>query len=153
MSKLVYMISVWSGCTKELLGNIQTIQNRAARVLTRNHWSVDNKTNLAQLGWLSVNQLSHYHNILLINQVKKNKAPKYLYEMFNWEFPYKTRQATSNQVQPKGTPKLHISLNTYRWRATVYYKKIPTSITQDEDERNFKVKLKTWILNNVPFKS
>ena len=37
MSKLVYMISVWSGCTKELLSSIQTIQNRAAKALTRNN--------------------------------------------------------------------------------------------------------------------
>ena len=126
LSKLVYMISVWSGCAKDLLTSVQTIQNRAAKLITKNYWEEKSETHLAQLGWLSVNQLSEYHNMLLIHQVKNNRTPHHLYEMYNWEYTYATRQAASNQIKPKGTPRLDISLKTYRWRAAVYYNKVPT---------------------------
>ena len=152
LSKLMYMISVWSGCAKDLLNSIQTIQNRAAKQITKNYWVENSETHLAQLGWLSVNQLSEYHNMLLIHQVKKNGTPQYLYEMYNWEYNYATRQAVSNQIKPKGIPRLDISLKTYRWRAVSYYNRVPGYITQIEDKRKFKVQLKTWVKTNVPFK-
>ena len=75
-----------------------------------------------------------------------------MYEVHNLEYTYATRQAASNQIKPKGTPRLDISLKTYRWRAAVYYNKLPTYITQIEDKGKFKGQLKNWVKSNVPFK-
>ena len=57
LSKLSYLITLWSGCSKELLNSLQVIQNKAARAITRN-WDISTSENLKQLGWLSVYQLS-----------------------------------------------------------------------------------------------
>ena len=35
MSRAIYMITIWSSCTKEMLNSIQVIQNRAARLVTK----------------------------------------------------------------------------------------------------------------------
>ena len=65
MSKLSYMIEVWGSCTKEVMDSLQVLQNRAAKVVTRNSWDMRTKDNLQQIGWLSVYQLSIYHSIVL----------------------------------------------------------------------------------------
>ena len=72
--------------------------------------------------------------------------------MYNWEYNYATRQAVSNQIKPKGIPRLDISLKTYQWRAASYYNRTPGYIAQIEDKRKFKVQLKHWVIANVPFK-
>ena len=151
-SKLIYLISVWSGCTKELMNSIQIIQNRAARVLTKNDWTTSNEDNLAQLGWLSVYQLSHYHNILQLHQVKYQQLPKYVYEMYDWTYTHKTRQAAHSLIKPKGIPRLDISLKSFRYRAIEHYNRIPVEITSIEDKFKFKVLLKKWIQENVSFR-
>ena len=55
MSKLAYMIIAWSSCSNELNNALQVIQNRVARVVTKNDWTKSNQDNLKQMGWLSVN--------------------------------------------------------------------------------------------------
>ena len=39
LSKLSYLITIWSNCTKYLLNSIQMIQNRAARIVTNKDWN------------------------------------------------------------------------------------------------------------------
>ena len=152
-SKLIYMISIWSGCSKELINSLQIIQNRAARIITGNDWSVSKEENLSQAGWLSVNQLAHYHNILIIQQVIENRTPRNLYEMYNWNYQYQTRQAVSNALKPNGTPRLELTKKSFRWRAIEYYNKLPISITSISERSSFKIKLKIWLQDNVPFKA
>ena len=55
ISKITYLITVWSSCTKDLMQTLQNFQNNAARLVTKNDWSIENKQNLRQIGWLSVN--------------------------------------------------------------------------------------------------
>ena len=57
MSKLTYVIPVWSGCENYLVNAIQSIQNKAARVVTKCNQYTSIKSLLSQCGWLSVNQL------------------------------------------------------------------------------------------------
>ena len=38
MSKLVYLIQWWGGCSNYLLDYLQVLQNRAARAVTRRRW-------------------------------------------------------------------------------------------------------------------
>ena len=146
------MISTWSNCSKELLNSLQTIQNRAARIVTKNSWEEHNVDNLRQIGWLSVNQLAQYHSNLLLHQVKFSGSPRYLHDMYNWEYRYSTRQATSNMIKPKGTPKLEVGKGSFRWRAARDFNSLPADITDIEDKRAFKIKTKDWILKNVSFR-
>ena len=151
-SKLIYMISVWGHCSKDILQSLQTIQNRAARVISRNNWEVSNRENFKHIGWLSVLQLVHYHCILLLHQVKVEKSPEYIYSMFDWDYSYQTRQATNSIIKPIGTPRSELCQKSFRWQAPKYYNELPKELTQIQDKRCFKTKLKQGIFENVPFK-
>ena len=51
MGKLTYLIGVWGGTTSGNLNALQRIQNRAARLVTRN-WKASTVENLKAIGWL-----------------------------------------------------------------------------------------------------
>ena len=70
LSKLSYLIAVWSNCNKDLLKALQVQQNRVARLITRNNWDIRTTENFKQIGWLSVNQLAFYHKILAMKQIR-----------------------------------------------------------------------------------
>ena len=74
-SKLVYMINIWSSCSKELIQALQIIQNRVAKMITRN-WDNKNVENLQQIGWLSVAQLAFHQSVVMLHQVKVKQIPK-----------------------------------------------------------------------------
>ena len=149
-SKLIYMISVWGHCSKELLESLQVIQNRAGRTITRN-WDISNKENFKQIGWLSVKQLIQYHCIVLLHGVKLSESPKYLHSIYDWNYSYQTRQATMGVIKPFGTPQLEITKRSFRWQAFQFYNNLPSDITQVQDIASFKKMTKQWISENVPF--
>ena len=149
MSKVMYLITVWSSCTKDQMDSLQVIQNRVARLITKNDWTIGTKENLRQIGWLSIHQLSVYFTILQLHRVKEDKSPKKLYSMYNWDYSHNTRQKTNNVIKPKGIPKLDISQKSFRWRAGGLYNKLPSSITQIVKLTEFKEKLKIWIMENI----
>ena len=109
------MIAVWSSCSKELSNSLQVIQNRVAKAIIKNDWAISAQENLKQVGWMSINQLAHYHSILIIHQVKQTGKPTYIHNMYNWVYSHQTRQATLQQLKPKGVPRNEISKTSFRW--------------------------------------
>ena len=103
MSKLVYLIQLWGGCSGYLLDFLQVLQNWAARMVTRLSWFTPISTLLKQCGWLSVRQLVHYHSVLLCYKMMNEGKPTYFVEKFNFDFPYETRLATGNCVRQTKT--------------------------------------------------
>ena len=69
MSKLVYLIPLWGGCQQYLMKSLQTLQNKAARVVTKLDWQTPTSTLLSQCGWLSVHQLALHHTVVLVHTV------------------------------------------------------------------------------------
>ena len=146
------MIAIWSSCSKELSNSLQVIQNRAARAITRNDWTISPQENLKQIGWMSINQLAHYHSMLMLHQVKSTGKPESIYDMYNWDYSHQTRQATSQQLKPKGVPRNEISRSSFRWRAAKQYNSLPSNITETKELKAFKTEIKRWILNQIPYK-
>ena len=79
LSHLTYLICWWSGCEGYLINSLQIIQNKAARMVTKCGKRTPIKSLLNQCGWLSVNQLSVYHSLILVYKVLSTQSPKYLY--------------------------------------------------------------------------
>ena len=152
LSKLSFMISSWGSCPNYLINSLQVIQNKVLRIVTRNDWTVRTNENLKQLGWLSVNQRVHFFDILMLHQVKNDKTPQNLYNMYDWSYSHQTRQASSEVIKPAGTPKLEISKRSFRWRASESYNKLPNYITKINDILKFKEEVKSWIISSVPIR-
>ena len=152
MSKLTYLITIWSSCSKELKSTLQVLQNKAARAVTRNDWNIPNADNHKQLGWLSVNQLSFYHKVLQLQKLREFKLPANLYKMFDWEYIYSTRQACGGLIKPMGTPRLQISKKSFRWSSAECFNSLPLELRLIKDTLKFKIEAKCWIQENIQFK-
>ena len=152
MSKLSYLIIIWSSCSKELKGTLQVLQNKAARAVTRNDRNAHNAENHKQLGWLSVNQLSFYHKVLQLQKLRESKLPANLYKMFDWNYTYNTRQSCSGMIKPNGTPRLQTSKLTFRWSSAECFNSLPVELRLLKDTSRFKHEVHSWIQDTVPFK-
>ena len=77
------------------------------------------------------------------------KAPKYLYNKFNTNYFYKTRQAASGKIRSTRTPELDLARDSFSWRATEFYNKLPSEIRSIEKLSTFKEATRVWIKENV----
>ena len=149
MSKLSYLIPLWSGCESYLMLALQRIQNKAARVVTRSDLSTSG--HLAQCGWLSVRQLACYQTCVLVYKVLEHKSPQYLYNMFRSDYTRDTRQAANLEIrQERETPDLDLMMDSFRWRAAKGYNQLPVAIRKMKTLKMFKTSLWKWILVSIP---
>jgi len=150
MSKLNYLIPLWSGCGTGLKRDLQKIQNRVCRVVTRSDWSTPTEELLRQCGWLSVNQLGIYHSVLLVHKTKLSEKPLYLHKMHHEEkYCRLTRQAKDEQIKLVGNPRSEVSRGSFRWRSASFYNMLPKQIRDMGNIESFKTALKLWIQKNI----
>ena len=64
MSRLIYLIQLYSDAADYLLTALQVLQNKAARAVTRLPWGTRTAVLLNQVGWLSIKQLALYHKLI-----------------------------------------------------------------------------------------
>ena len=82
-SRLRYCNTVWGNCGNLLKRKLQTLQNRAARVITRTTYgSVDPETLLTNLKWLNVQQLIDFDTLTMVHKSINRSAPLYLSDLF-----------------------------------------------------------------------
>ena len=72
MSSLISLIQLWSGTSDMLLDSLQVAQNRTARLVTKLPLATSSETLLRQVGWLSVRQLSVFHSLTTVFNIKKS---------------------------------------------------------------------------------
>ena len=160
-SKLIYLMPLWGGCELYLISSLQTIQNKAARAVTKLGWYTTTEELLKQCGWLSVNQLIVYHTLILVYKVISNKSPVYLHNKITTEFAYPTRMwthfkdgniDTNLRVRPNQDTSHLITSRSFRWRSSKLWNALPVELRHCKSLDNFKSTLKTWIKQNVPIK-
>ena len=96
MSYLTYLIPLYGGCPEYLLTGLQTLQNRAARLVTNSNWYTPSSIMLSQIGWLNVRQMIIFHSLVLVFKTKQDKKPVYLYNKISTRFNVETRLAATN---------------------------------------------------------
>jgi hypothetical protein len=57
MSKLIYLMPVWTGCEEYLVNALQIIQNKVARSVTKKDIFNPTQVLMKECGWLTVKQL------------------------------------------------------------------------------------------------
>ena len=74
---------MWGNCGLKLKSKLQSLQNRAARVVTRTKYGcVEPDQLLKNLRWLNVQQLIDFDTAVTIHTSINNKAPLYLTSLF-----------------------------------------------------------------------
>ena len=151
-SKLCYLIQLWGGTEGYLIAGLQILQNRAARAVTGKSWFTPTRQLLKECKWLSVHQLVFYHTILQVHKVMISGQPENLRKKFITDHPYRTRQAAGGGLrygeEYDGTSGL--SHNSFFYRGTIDYNRIPAHIRKERTMDTFKYKMKQWVSSNIP---
>ena len=77
LSKVIYLIPLWSGYEKYLKNALQIVQNKAARIVTKSDSYTSTQKMLDQFGWLSIDQLGPYHIVWSCNSKSCNQNLHY----------------------------------------------------------------------------
>ena len=167
MSKLIYVMPLWSGCEEYLVRSLQVVQNKAARVVARLNIFTPTKDLMLACGWMSVRQLLVYHSLVLLYRVVQMQMPFYLFSKVKagGEFSYRTRQAAvcppgfsfevdhptdSGSIRPGFYPTLELAKQSWCTRSIEIFNSLPTSLKLEKKLINFKKRLKQWTKLNVP---
>ena len=150
ISKFIYLIQLWGGCQQYLLIFLQKLQNRAARMVTKRNIYTPVRELLQQCGWLSINQLIFYHNVLQVFKTRETKRPGYLYKKFSADFGAQTRMARSNGIKINNRIKSDLGLNNFTHVAAKQWNILPITLRMSPKLSTFKSQVKTWIKDNVP---
>ena len=166
MSKLIYLMPLWSGCEEYLVNTLQVIQNKAARSVAKLGIFTPTRTLLMTCGWLSVRQLMAFHSIVLLHKTLASKTPRYMYKKVTegGQFNCMTRQAAvcpvefsfsvqhprdNGALRQAGGNKLSIYKNGWCWRSVDLYNKLPTDLRLEQKLSDFKTRLKRWVEENL----
>ena len=78
-SRLRYCNAVWENCGTSFKDQLQRLQDRAAKILTK---CDDTNSLLRKLGWLCVQQLIDFDTTVMVRKTLDNTAPTYLSDIF-----------------------------------------------------------------------
>ena len=137
MSRIIFGIQIWgnnSGPT--VLNRVQIVQNQVACWITGSHRLTKTSLLQSKLKWMSVNQLTCYHSLILIWKVLRNRTP-----LKNYNSLIKNR----NKVG-----RIDLVRNTWSMNPQKLYWTLPQDIINIQKISHFKAKLRKWITTNIP---
>ena len=66
-------------------------------------------------------------------------------------YKYNTRQAQEGIIKFEGRPRLELTRDSFKWRAADQFNQLPVEIKNCIEVAAFKIKVKNWIKEHVPF--
>ena len=139
-SLLDYCNALYFGCSKSVISQLQSIQNRACRVIfgMKKRDSVDVKPQ--SLHWLKIPERIEFKILLLVDKSLNGLAPCYLNEVLQY-----------NNISGRRASTLHISLSNqstsraFQIAGPKLWHKLPYDIRTCENVIIFKNRLKTYL--------
>ena len=87
----------------------------------------------------------------MVHKVLASKSPQYIFNMFSTDYTRETRQATRMEIkQDRDHPELELTRDSFRWRATRDYNRLPVDLRNQVSLRIFKTRLWKLITMNIP---
>ena len=145
ISRIIYAIQLWGGTSNYLLDMLQVLQNRAARLVTRRNIFTSQHQLLLECGWLNVRQMVAFHDVVQIYKTLKEEKPVSLYRKLSRTFSYQTRAATTGALVDNYRTRGDISRESFLVRATKLWNKLPASVRQSENLKQFKSRVKEYL--------
>ena len=170
-SKLLYCITAWScvwgvgggldenerravSMGKKDMRKLQTLQNKAMRILTKSEYQTPTLDLLESSKMLSVNQLAGYSMATQVFKIFTSGKPNYHYERFfgRLEPRHGTRTRTVLNSESRVELRLSQGRGTFFYLASSIWNSLPLQIRNSRNVQEFKRKSKNWVLSNIPAK-
>ena len=89
---------------------------------------------------------------LQVHKVVVSGKPDHLSKKFSTDHPYRTRQATGGGLRfgEEYDATSGLSHDSFCYRGTVDYNRLPPHIRKAKTIQTFKYKLKQWVSTNIP---
>ena len=140
MSKILYVIQIWSSMKITWIRNMQIVQNLKARFVTQMGRHTRREKLLEECKWLSINQLVVYHYLMLIFRIIK-------YEQWS---PVRERLEVNGEkkVRERGA-RLNLTRELWHRRKARKWNSLSDKLRYDQNVKKFKIILRNWIEENT----
>ena len=141
ISSLDYCNSLYYGINVVLLNQLQSIQNRACRVILGLKRREPTSIHMKNLHWLKVKERIDFKVLLLVYKTLLGKSPSYLTELVNYNCISGSRapSLTSSLV------KTSFGKRSFQHYAPILWNSIPSEVKHSEDIPSFKKLLKSYL--------
>ena len=141
MSVLAYCLPLYGGCDNGSLKDLQIIQNKIARLVTKSHIRTNRSEIYDAMKWLTVQQLIVYHTLLAVFRIRLTGEPEFLASVLMRDnFRGKIIIPMSN---------LTLYRKSFTYRGICYLNSLPETMRSLNNIVKFKKEVKEWILINV----
>ena len=140
-SVLCYCLPLFGGCSKYSLDNLQSLQNKAVRIVLNLPKRSNREKMFDEIGWLTVRQMVVYHTLLTVHSIRISKQPEYLSKLLLNE-NHNGNIIVSN-VQ------LGLLRNSFAFRGAISWNKLPRMIRLEESKTKFKNDVRRWVQEQI----
>ena len=140
-SVLVYCLSVFGGLDKCEVKEVQVLQNKAARLVCLAPPRARRVELYKKLGWLSVNQLISYHDLITVFRIRNSSEPEYLAEFL--------RNDNRNGSIVVPNQRLSVTQKSFVFRGSTLWNQLPLNVRNSAKIGSFKRGVKQWIISNI----
>ena len=152
-SHIDYGLTLWGNSSLKNLKVIQRLQNRAARVFSKNYdYNVSGESLVKRLGWMSVSERYKYLSCCLIfkclfdSNIYNSSDDTFI---TNYKFTHETHQYKTRNNLHKclaiPMPRTEYYKRSLSYNGVILWNEIPSSIRNSGTLQTFKLKLKTFL--------
>ena len=142
-----YCNTIWGQCQNLLLDKLQTLQNKATRIVAgMSYKEVDHTKLLQELGWLNVRKLICLDLGISMFKINKGDVSEAILKMFRHnDYSYNTRRVASDNFSVNMTH-LSIGKTAISYIGPKLWNSIPRLIKQSESLESFKNNFKDYLM-------
>ena len=147
LSQLDYCNSLLAGCPKGAIGQLQRVQNSAARLVCKARKSDHVTPLLFKLHWLPIASRIQYKILTLVHSSLSGSGPVYLSELLHIYIPTRQLRSSSDNrtLIHYNTRTVSFGQRSFAHQAPILWNNLPYTLRHCENHEKFKKDLKTHL--------
>jgi hypothetical protein len=140
--KFDYCSAVYDELSDKLNDQLQKLQNRAARAITRSNYDIRSSELLKQLNWDTLAIRRKKQKAILMFKTMQNRTPVYLKNLFsNYTSEYSLRNKQYKLTVPK--PRTEYQKRAFSYSGAILWNDLPPHVREIRSLQKFKTEIKS----------
>ncbi len=138
-----YCITLWGYAANKYIKKVQSLQNRAARIITGNFdfYTTRGITLVKKLNWQTVVQRRDYFTSLLVHKTLNGNAPSHMEDLFTYSNVINTRSTRLSDTNSLYVPRVNKKVfgQSVQYNGPIVWNALPQTLRDINDFNKFKV--------------